>query len=200
MKYPMVPLCQNKSPTRKAVNGSAEKQKPQKIGQLKSFAKRKLKPSYPRTVKCVCGGWICYKNQGDSGVSWWYVWCFARYGHVRDLAARSGSVRPDDDFSLLWEIPSASWTHLSSINVALSWYKSVSLSLLTLNGAGCWDIEYIVRQSCTFDHPRLWLGKNRSHSIAMGLLSGKSVSGSGQAKSKPKVKEAVEARQSGVGK
>ncbi|GKB38272.1 hypothetical protein Tco_0883214 [Tanacetum coccineum] len=29
------------------------------------------------------------------------------YGHVRDLAARSGSVRPDDDFSMVWEVPSA---------------------------------------------------------------------------------------------
>lgn len=42
------------------------------------------------------------------------------YGHVRDLAARSGSVRPDDDFSMLWEVPSAAWTHLKSIKVALN--------------------------------------------------------------------------------
>uniref|UniRef100_A0A7N0VE90 DNA topoisomerase n=1 Tax=Kalanchoe fedtschenkoi TaxID=63787 RepID=A0A7N0VE90_KALFE len=42
------------------------------------------------------------------------------YGHVRDLAARSGSVRPEDDFSMLWEVPSAAWTHLKSIKVALS--------------------------------------------------------------------------------
>ncbi|KAH0775075.1 hypothetical protein KY290_012212 [Solanum tuberosum] len=42
------------------------------------------------------------------------------YGHVRDLAARSGSVRPDDDFSMVWEVPSAAWTHLKSIKVALS--------------------------------------------------------------------------------
>lgn len=44
------------------------------------------------------------------------------YGHVRDLAARSGSVRPDDDFSMVWEVPSAAWTHLKSIKVALSRY------------------------------------------------------------------------------
>lgn len=44
------------------------------------------------------------------------------YGHVRDLAARSGSVRPDDEFSMVWEIPSAAWTHLKSIKVALSGY------------------------------------------------------------------------------
>ncbi|XP_068641668.1 uncharacterized protein [Aristolochia californica] len=42
------------------------------------------------------------------------------YGHVRDLAARSGSVRPDDDFSMVWEVPSSAWTHLKTIKVALS--------------------------------------------------------------------------------
>ena len=44
------------------------------------------------------------------------------YGHVRDLAARSGSVRPDDNFSMVWEVPSPAWTHLKSIKVALSGY------------------------------------------------------------------------------
>ena len=44
------------------------------------------------------------------------------YGHVRDLAARSGSVRPDDDFSMVWEVPPPAWTHLKSIKVALSRY------------------------------------------------------------------------------
>ncbi|KAL8151188.1 hypothetical protein V2J09_020996 [Rumex salicifolius] len=42
------------------------------------------------------------------------------YGHIRDLAARSGSVRPDDDFSMVWEVPSPAWTHLKSIKVAMS--------------------------------------------------------------------------------
>lgn len=44
------------------------------------------------------------------------------YGHVRDLAARSGSVRPDDDFSMVWEVPSSAWSHLKNINAALSGY------------------------------------------------------------------------------
>lgn len=44
------------------------------------------------------------------------------HGHVRDLAARSGSVRPDDDFSMVWEVPSAAWTHLKSIKVSLNGY------------------------------------------------------------------------------
>lgn len=42
------------------------------------------------------------------------------YGHVRDLAARSGSVRPDDDYSMVWEVPSPAWSHLKSIKTALS--------------------------------------------------------------------------------
>ncbi|CAN4083669.1 unnamed protein product [Withania somnifera] len=50
------------------------------------------------------------------------------YGHVRDLAARSGSVRPDADFSMVWEVPSAAWTHLKSIKVALSGAQNLVLA------------------------------------------------------------------------
>ncbi|KAH6774666.1 DNA topoisomerase [Perilla frutescens var. hirtella] len=50
------------------------------------------------------------------------------YGHVRDLAARSGSVRPDDGFSMVWEVPSHAWSHLKSIKVALSGAKNLVLA------------------------------------------------------------------------
>lgn len=50
------------------------------------------------------------------------------YGHVRDLAARSGSVRPDDDFSMVWEVSSPAWSHLKSIKVALSGAKNLVLA------------------------------------------------------------------------
>ncbi|XP_058070721.1 uncharacterized protein LOC131219541 isoform X2 [Magnolia sinica] len=50
------------------------------------------------------------------------------YGHVRDLAGRSGSVRPDDDFSMVWEVPAAAWTHLKSIKVALKGAKNLILA------------------------------------------------------------------------
>ncbi|KAF9623581.1 hypothetical protein IFM89_003371 [Coptis chinensis] len=50
------------------------------------------------------------------------------YGHVRDLAGRSGSVRPDDDFSMVWEVPSAAWTHLKSIKVALNGAENLILA------------------------------------------------------------------------
>ncbi|KAL7154471.1 hypothetical protein ABFS83_03G004000 [Erythranthe nasuta] len=52
----------------------------------------------------------------------------ASYGHVRDLAARSGSVRPDDDFSMVWEVPSAAWSHLKSIKVALCGAENLILA------------------------------------------------------------------------
>ncbi|XP_077214767.1 DNA topoisomerase, type IA, core [Tasmannia lanceolata] len=50
------------------------------------------------------------------------------YGHVRDLAGRSGSVRPDDDFSMVWEVPASAWTHLKSIKVALNGAKNLILA------------------------------------------------------------------------
>ncbi|XP_051136021.1 uncharacterized protein LOC127254787 isoform X2 [Andrographis paniculata] len=50
------------------------------------------------------------------------------YGHVRDLAARSGSVRPDNDFSMVWEVPTAAWSHLKSIKAALSGAKNLLLA------------------------------------------------------------------------
>ncbi|KAL6008102.1 hypothetical protein ACLOJK_033608 [Asimina triloba] len=50
------------------------------------------------------------------------------YGHVRDLAGRSGSVRPDDDFSMVWEVPASAWTYLKSIKVALKGAKNLILA------------------------------------------------------------------------
>ncbi|CAH8387460.1 unnamed protein product [Eruca vesicaria subsp. sativa] len=50
------------------------------------------------------------------------------YGHIRDLASRSGSVRPDDDFSMVWEVPSSAWTHIKSIKVALNGAENLILA------------------------------------------------------------------------
>ena len=43
----------------------------------------------------------------------------ASYGHVRDLSAKDGSVRPDDDFSLIWQIDAKANKHLDEIAKAL---------------------------------------------------------------------------------
>jgi DNA topoisomerase-1 len=43
----------------------------------------------------------------------------ASYGHVRDLPAKDGSVLPDDDFSMSWEVDTASKKRLADIGNAL---------------------------------------------------------------------------------
>jgi DNA topoisomerase-1 len=43
----------------------------------------------------------------------------ASYGHVRDLPAKDGSVRPDEDFSMDWEVDGKSAKRLSDIAAAL---------------------------------------------------------------------------------
>ena len=39
----------------------------------------------------------------------------ASFGHVRDLPAKDGSVRPDEDFDMSWEVDSASAKRLNEI-------------------------------------------------------------------------------------
>ncbi|MFN4211339.1 MAG: type I DNA topoisomerase, partial [Devosia sp.] len=43
----------------------------------------------------------------------------ASFGHVRDLPAKDGSVRPDEDFAMSWEVDTASKKRLSDIANAL---------------------------------------------------------------------------------
>jgi DNA topoisomerase-1 len=43
----------------------------------------------------------------------------ASYGHVRDLPSKDGSVRPDDDFAMSWEVDAKSAKRLSDIAAAL---------------------------------------------------------------------------------
>ena len=43
----------------------------------------------------------------------------ASYGHVRDLPAKDGSVLPDDDFAMSWEVDGKSEKHLKEIAAAV---------------------------------------------------------------------------------
>ena len=43
----------------------------------------------------------------------------ASYGHVRDLPAKDGSVRPDEDFAMSWEVDGKSAKRLADIAAAL---------------------------------------------------------------------------------
>lgn len=44
---------------------------------------------------------------------------FASFGHVRDLPAKDGSVLPDDDFSMAWEVDAPAAKRLTEISKAL---------------------------------------------------------------------------------
>lgn len=96
---------------------SSQKAKPLKVNGIKAI---KLKPLYPPVGKSVLIVESLTKAKVIQGYLGDMFEVLPSYGHVRDLAARSGSVRPDDDFSMVWEVPSPAWTHLKSIKVAIS--------------------------------------------------------------------------------
>ena len=43
----------------------------------------------------------------------------ASYGHVRDLPPKDGSVRPDDDFAMSWQVDGKSQKNIDDITKAL---------------------------------------------------------------------------------
>ena len=52
----------------------------------------------------------------------------ASYGHVRDLPAKDGSVRPDDDFSMSWQVDDRGEKRLSEIADAVKQSKHLYLA------------------------------------------------------------------------
>ncbi|KAG1327470.1 DNA topoisomerase 1 [Cocos nucifera] len=90
--------------------------------------RRQLRPLYPPCGKSV----VVVESVTKAKVIQNYLGdmfeVLPSYGHVRDLAGRSRSVRPDDDFSMVWEVPAAAWTHLKSIKVALSGAENLVLA------------------------------------------------------------------------
>ena len=52
----------------------------------------------------------------------------ASYGHVRDLPSKDGSVRPDDDFEMAWEIDAKAAKRLSDIAQALKGADRLNLA------------------------------------------------------------------------
>ncbi|TVU11639.1 hypothetical protein EJB05_45236 [Eragrostis curvula] len=90
--------------------------------------RKPLVPLYPPTAKSV----VVVESLTKAKVIQKYLGdmyeVLPSYGHVRDLAGRSRSVRPDDDFSMVWEVPAAAWTHLKSIKVALKGAENLILA------------------------------------------------------------------------
>jgi len=52
----------------------------------------------------------------------------ASYGHVRDLPPKDGSVKPDDDFSMSWQIGTDSKKHIDAIAKAVEGAKHLYLA------------------------------------------------------------------------
>jgi len=52
----------------------------------------------------------------------------ASYGHVRDLPPKDGSVRPDDDFDMSWQVDPKSEKHISEIAKALKGARHLYLA------------------------------------------------------------------------
>ncbi|KAK9029412.1 hypothetical protein V6N11_026530 [Hibiscus sabdariffa] len=106
------------------VNEPIQKQVQRNLSQRE----KPLKQLYPPTGKSVMVVESVTKANVIQGYLGEMFEVLPSYGHVRDLAARSGSVRPDDDFSMVWEVPTAAWTHLKSIKVALSGAENLVLA------------------------------------------------------------------------
>jgi DNA topoisomerase-1 len=73
----------------------------------------------------------------------------ASYGHVRDLLSKDGSVRPDDDFSMVWEVGKDGKKHLQVISNELA--KCDELLLATdpdrEGEAISWHIKELLQES-----------------------------------------------------
>src|ERR1700757_3971958 len=52
----------------------------------------------------------------------------ASYGHVRDLPSKDGSVRPDEDFAMSWDVDAKSAKRLADIAAALKGADSLILA------------------------------------------------------------------------
>ncbi|KAJ4707637.1 DNA topoisomerase [Melia azedarach] len=112
----------------RAANASLQRQSPQEVVIAKPRGQNTTKLLYPPTGKSVVVVESVTKAKVIQGYLGDIYEVLPSYGHVRDLAARSGSVRPDDDFSMVWEVPSAAWTHLKSIKVALNGAENLILA------------------------------------------------------------------------
>lgn len=127
-KSKVVPSPKAEAPSVSSAIDLPQKQTSQTSVKSKPRKQRVIKQLYPPTGKSVLVVESVTKAKVIQGYLGDMFEVIPSYGHVRDLAARSGSVRPDEDFSMVWEVPSAAWTHLKSIKVALSGAENLILA------------------------------------------------------------------------
>ncbi|CAN6915555.1 unnamed protein product [Brassica oleracea] len=124
-------VAKSSSPSAKASNTPKQKQVPQAQPMQNSIEHRgqnASKPLFPPSGKSVIVVESITKAKVIQGYLGDMYEVLPSYGHIRDLASRSGSVRPDDDFSMVWEVPSSAWTHIKSIKMALNGAENLILA------------------------------------------------------------------------
>ncbi|XP_013598562.1 PREDICTED: DNA topoisomerase 1-like isoform X2 [Brassica oleracea var. oleracea] len=120
-----------KSPIVEVPKSGKQKQVPQAQPMKNSIEHRgqnASKPLFPPSGKSVIVVESITKAKVIQGYLGDMYEVLPSYGHIRDLASRSGSVRPDDDFSMVWEVPSSAWTHIKSIKMALNGAENLILA------------------------------------------------------------------------
>ncbi|KAL0872861.1 hypothetical protein Bca101_022566 [Brassica carinata] len=120
-----------KNPIVEVAKSGKQKQVPQAQPMKNSIEHRgqnASKPLYPPSGKSVIVVESITKAKVIQGYLGDMYEVLPSYGHIRDLASRSGSVRPDDDFSMVWEVPSSAWTHIKSIKMALNGAENLILA------------------------------------------------------------------------
>ena len=77
----------------------------------------------------------------------------ASYGHVRDLPPKTGSVQPDDDFAMTWQVDDRSEKPIKEIAAALKGANTLYLATDPdrEGEAISWHIEEILRQRKLLD-------------------------------------------------
>jgi len=78
---------------------------------------------------------------------------FASYGHVRDLPAKDGSVEPDRDFAMSWQIDPKAKKHIDAIAAALVGSKKLYLATDPdrEGEAIAWHMQDVLKQRKSLD-------------------------------------------------
>ena len=78
----------------------------------------------------------------------------ASYGHIRDLPSKDGSVRPDSDFEMDWEVDPKSQKHIKDIAEAVK--KADHLYLATdpdrEGEAISWHVQQVLTEKKLLDN------------------------------------------------
>ncbi len=82
----------------------------------------------------------------------------ASYGHIRDLPSKNGSVKPEDDFSMIWEMDDRSQKHVDDIAKALR--KADELYLATdpdrEGEAISWHVQQVLKERGDLKEKPVW--------------------------------------------